>query len=86
MRHSRYVILHQDSGWKVVRAGRRPSGSYGSKTQAMIAAITFAEEDGRSGHDVEVLVRDEDGRFMREWMLGCDAHGTVGPSIIPPKA
>jgi Uncharacterized protein conserved in bacteria (DUF2188) len=85
MRHSRYVVLRQDNGWKVVRAGRHMSDSYGSKTQAMSAAITLAEEDGRLGDGAEVLVRQEDGRFMREWMFGRNA-GSLERSIIPPKA
>jgi uncharacterized protein DUF2188 len=72
MHNARYIVLYQEGKWKIVRAGRRYSGTYPTKTQAMCAAIEYAEKDGGAGHEAEVLVRHEDGRFMIEWMFGHD--------------
>jgi hypothetical protein len=83
MHHLRYVVLYQDGNWKIVRAGRRYSGAYPSKTQAMYAAIEYAEKDG--SHDAEVLVRHEDGRFMIEWMFGQDAHRSDAARPMPNR-
>jgi hypothetical protein len=68
----RYVVVRREAEWKIVRAGRRYSGSYPSKRLALCAAIEFAEEDGHAGRRVEVLVRHEDGHFMTEWVFGRD--------------
>jgi hypothetical protein len=48
------------------------SGSFSSKTLAIVTAIGFAEGDGHAGHRPEVLVRHEDGRFATEWVFGQD--------------
>jgi len=87
MHSSRYVVLNQDGQWKIVQGGRRYSASYTSKSQAMCAAIEFAEKDGVAGRTSKVLVRHEDGRFMTEWMLGHDLRSTkeVRPTLMPSK-
>jgi len=72
MHKPRYVVVHQEGEWRIKQAGRRFSGSYASKTQALSAAIEFAERDGDAGHSVEVLVRDEDEHFVTEWASGRD--------------
>jgi hypothetical protein len=88
MLHVRYVVLGQQDHWNIIRGHRRLSSSYGSKTQAMCAAIEFAEKDGASGHRPEVMVRHEDGRFMIEWTFGRDlrAHAAARPLITPAKS
>jgi hypothetical protein len=85
MHNSRYIVLYQDGKWKIVRAGRRYSNTYSSKTQAMCAAIEFAEKDGDAGREAEVLVRHEDGRFMMEWMFGHDLRASNVPRPMPDK-
>lgn len=67
MHHLRYIVLHQDGAWKIIQGGRRYADHYQDKTQALCAAIDFAEEDGHAGHQTEVLVRHEDGRYLTEW-------------------
>jgi Uncharacterized protein conserved in bacteria (DUF2188) len=85
MQHLRYVVLSQDESWNVIRGHRRLSQSYASKTQAMCAAIEFAERDSASGRRTEVVVRHEDGRFMTEWMFGRDTHaGEAARPLITP--
>jgi hypothetical protein len=72
MHRMRYVVLHQQGMWNVVRGGCRYPGRFPEQTQAMSAAIDFARQDGRAGRQVEVLVRHEDGRYLTEWTPGCD--------------
>ncbi len=74
MHRPRYVVVNQEGDWQIKQAGRHFSGSYASKTQALCAAIEFAEKDGNEGHEVEVLVRHEDERFVTEWVYGRDGH------------
>jgi hypothetical protein len=82
----RYVVVRREEEWKIVRGGQRYSGSYPSKTQALCAAIEFAERDGHAGRHVEVLVRHEDGHFLTEWIFGRDAHaGEAVPPILAPN-
>jgi hypothetical protein len=68
------VVVNQEGEWQIKQAGRRFSSSYASKTQALCAAIEFAEKDGNEGHAAEVLVRHEDERFVTEWVYGRDAR------------
>jgi hypothetical protein len=84
MLHFRYVVVGQGDRWTIIQ-GRRRFTQYPSKSQAMVAAIKFAEKDGDAGRDVEVLVRHEDGRFMTEWIFGQDLHpGEVDRPLITP--
>jgi hypothetical protein len=87
MNHLRYVVLRREGEWKIVQAGRRYSGSYPSKRQALCAAIEFAELDGRAGRRVEVLVRHEDGHFFTEWIFGHDPQpdATARPILTPNR-
>lgn len=87
MHSARYVVLNQDGHWKIVQGGRRYSGSYPSKMQAMCAAIEYAERDGGAGFEAKVLVRHEDGRFITEWMFGHDARPTADarPTVFLDK-
>jgi hypothetical protein len=70
MRNPRYVVVNEDSGWRIVQGGRRYPGSFSSKTLAVVTAIGFAQRDGGAGQHGEVLVRHEDGRFATEWCSG----------------
>ena len=85
MNHLRYVVVRREDEWKIVQGGRRHSGSYPSQRQALSAAIEFAEADGHAGRRVEVLVRDEDGHFLIEWIFGRDSRrdASAGPMLMP---
>jgi hypothetical protein len=86
MNHLRYVVVRREVEWKIVQGGRRYSGSYPSKGQALCAAIEFAEKDGCAGHLVEVLVGHEDGHFLTEWTFGRDARpDAAAPPILTPN-
>jgi hypothetical protein len=74
MHRMRYVVLHQQGVWNIVRGGCRYPARFPEKTHAMCAAIDFARQDGRAGRRAEVLVRHEDGRYLTEWTLGCDLN------------
>ncbi|MBO0757643.1 MAG: hypothetical protein J2P54_17465 [Bradyrhizobiaceae bacterium] len=84
MLHFRYVVVGQGDRWTIIQ-GRRRFSEYASKSQAMYAAIEFAEKDGDAGRDAQVLVRHEDGRFMTEWIFGQDLHSDEAdrPLITP---
>ncbi|HMA71740.1 MAG TPA: hypothetical protein VKP67_09675 [Xanthobacteraceae bacterium] len=85
MLNPRYIVVNQESGWKIVQGGRRFPGDYPSKSQAVCNAITFAERDGHAGRRAAVVVRHEDGRFVTEWVFGQDPHPdeAARPWIIP---
>jgi Uncharacterized protein conserved in bacteria (DUF2188) len=87
MHHFRYVVVSQGDRWTIIQGRRRFSESYASKSQAMFAAIEFAEKESHTGRDVEVLVRHEDGRFMTEWTFGRELHEDKAsrPLITPIK-
>ena len=70
MLNPRYIVVNQESRWKIVQGGRRFPGDYSSKSQALSRAIAFAEQDGNAGRRAAVLVRHEDGRFITEWCSG----------------
>jgi hypothetical protein len=73
MHKPRYVVVNQNGEWRIRQAGRRHfSEVYASKTQALCAAIEFAEQDGKDGGFAEVMVRHEDDRFITEWVYGQD--------------
>ena len=74
MLNSRYVVVSEESRWRIVRGGRRYPETYASKTQAVCRAIAFAEIDGLAGRRAEVMVRHEDGHFITEWAYGKDLH------------
>jgi hypothetical protein len=63
-------------------ASRRCAETYASKTQALCAAIEFAEADGRQGHRAEVLVRHEDERIILEWTYGQNIHQDAPPDDV----
>src|SRR5262245_52185337 len=85
MHNPRYIVVNEDSGWRIVQGGRRYPGSFSSKTLAIVAAIGFARRDGDAGHCGEVLVRHEDGRFATEWVFGREqpANGTARLELGP---
>ena len=74
MLNSRYVVVSEESRWRIVRGGRRFPKTYPSKTRAVYNAIAFAERDGLAGRRAEVMVRHEDGHFVTEWVYGEDLH------------
>src|ERR1700730_4380011 len=87
MNHLRYVVVRREHEWNIVQGGRRYSGSYPSKREALYAAIEFAEKDGHAGRRVEVLVRQEDGHFLTEWSFGRDlrADEASRPLLTPNR-
>ena len=86
MYHLRYVVVRREADWEIVQGGRRFSGAYPSKRQALCAAIEYAERDGRSGRQVEVLVRHEDGHFLTEWIFGTATDPNAAAEPIPTPA
>jgi hypothetical protein len=87
MNHLRYVVVRHEAEWTIVQGGRRYSGSYPSKRQAVGAAIEFGEKDGRAGRRVEVLVGHEDGHFLTEWIFGRDPRRdeAARPIVTPTR-
>jgi hypothetical protein len=60
---------------------------YATKTQAMCAAVEFAEQAGQDRGVGEVLVRHEDGRFLVEWRFGDDPQPTkAARRVLTAKA
>jgi hypothetical protein len=73
MTKAQYFVLHDDGEWKI-KVGYRHTGPYDSKSAAMCAAIDYAEKDGQTGRDAQVLVQDEDKTFRVEWTYRRDPY------------
>jgi len=82
----RYLVVNQESGWKIIQGGHRFPDAYPSKTQAVCSAIALAERAGNAGRRAGVLVQHEDGRFITEWEFGRDLHAddAAQPRIAGP--
>jgi hypothetical protein len=85
MLNPRYIVVSQESVWKIVQGGRRLPEAYASKAQAICSAIEFAEKDGSAGSHAEVLVRHEDGHFLTEWAVGRTVQRHETTRIIGPS-
>ena len=70
---AQYFVLNDDGHWKI-KAGYRFTGPYDSQTEAMYAAIDYAEKDGQAGRAAEVLVQGEDRAYRVEWTYGRDPY------------
>jgi hypothetical protein len=87
---AQYFVLYDDGQWKI-KAGYRLTGHYDSKTDAMRAAIDYAEKDGQTGRDAEVLIQDQDRIFHVEWVYGRDPYPSKAarprsPAVSSPAA
>jgi hypothetical protein len=85
MNKPRYVVISQEGEWRIKQAGRHFSDSYASKTQAVCAAIEFAEQDSKEGRHAEVMVRHEDDRFVTEWVYGQDMPANKAARPLPRR-
>jgi hypothetical protein len=82
MHGHKYIVASAGAQWKIVRGGPRGLEPYATKTQAVSAAIEFAEHDTGA----EVLVRHEDGYVQTEWVQGEDeASEKAARPISGPK-
>jgi len=66
MHSPRFVIASAGAKWRIVRGGPRGLEPYPTKTQALCAAIEFAEHEAGA----QVVVQHEDGYFITEWVQG----------------
>ena len=72
MLNFRYVVVSEETRWRIVQGGRRFPETYPSKGLAICSAIALAEKDGLAGRRAEVMVRHENGLFITEWVFGGD--------------
>jgi Uncharacterized protein conserved in bacteria (DUF2188) len=81
MHGPRFVVASAGAQWRIVRGGPRGLEPYASKTQAVCAAIAFAEREAGA----EVVVQHEDGYFVTEWVQGqgASAEKKARPDPIP---
>jgi hypothetical protein len=73
MTQAQYFVLNDNGQWKI-KAGYRHTGPYDSKNAAMCAAINYAEKDGQTGRNAQVLVQGEDRTFRVEWTYARDPY------------
>lgn len=71
-----YVVLHEGE-WKVKHDGVR-HGPYRTQKEAIDVAVSWAHEDGKNGHDAQVLVQGKDNKFRTEWTYGHDPYPPPG--------
>ncbi|CAN5748978.1 hypothetical protein BH11PSE6_BH11PSE6_25890 [soil metagenome] len=67
-----YYIVHHDGRWKVRHSGAEYP--YQSRPTALSAAIDAAHTSGARGHEAQVLVQDEGGRWCTEWRYDRDPY------------
>jgi hypothetical protein len=72
-----YCVVSSGSGWEVV-ADHNYLGTYRAKGDALRQAIDWAQIDGASGFDREVLIQDQDVEFKVAWTYGRDAYPSNG--------
>ncbi len=71
-----YVVLH-DGEWKIKHEGKH-IGIAPSQKAAIRAAVNLAHQDGRNGHDAQVLVQGQNHQFRVEWTYGHDPYPPPG--------
>jgi hypothetical protein len=81
MHNPRYIVASTGASWKIVRGGPRGFAPYPTKTQAVCAAIEFAERQTGA----EVLVQHEDGYVQTEWTQGQDQATDKSPAPAQPR-
>jgi Arc/MetJ-type ribon-helix-helix transcriptional regulator len=65
-----FVVLHQNA-WKVVHEGKH-CGAFGSREEAIRAAVDAAQKSAAEGHDAQVVAQRANDKFRLEWTSG---HG-----------
>jgi hypothetical protein len=85
MSQAQYFVVRDGGHWRI-KAGYRHTGSFDSKSQAMCAAIDYAEKDGQTGREAQVLVEGEDRRFSVEWTYGRDPYPSTPARPAPSSA
>jgi hypothetical protein len=65
----RFCVMLDEGRWSIEYCDRR-IGPYSSRQDAINAAIEGAQSSGCLGHETEVLVEGEDGRFRTVWIYG----------------
>jgi hypothetical protein len=73
MPRAQYFVTRRNGEW-VIRAGYRYSAAYPGKDEALRAAIEFAERDGQTGREAQVLVQGRDRLFRPAWTYGNDPY------------
>jgi hypothetical protein len=73
MEKAQYFVVRHQGAWRI-KAGYRTTGSYPSETDAIHAAIDFAEKDGMAGRDAQVFVQGDDRHFRAAWIYGRDPY------------
>lgn len=76
MARAHYYVVKHDGQWKISFDGKH-YGPYGTQKEAIKVAVETAHKSGSDGHDAQVLVQGEDGKFRTEWTYGHDP--------FPPK-
>ena len=61
------------------------SAAYSGKDEAVRAAIEFAERDGQTGREAEVLVQGRDRLFRPAWTYGNDPYPIESEAVAEPE-
>jgi len=69
----RYLVVYRNGEWKII-SGNSRMGPFPNRVDAIDHAIDMADQDGRDGHESQVLVRREDRRVRVEWTYGRDPY------------
>jgi hypothetical protein len=77
MARKHYRILSHGLQWRL----EYPDGQsvhYGTQAQAIRRAVDLAHEDGRAGHDAQVIIQGQNGQWRTEWTYGHDPYPPKG--------
>ncbi len=71
-----YYVLPAGDQWKIHLAGK--AWLFDTQQEAMKVAVDTAQQAGGLGHEAQVLIRGEDGRWRAEWTYGQDPYPPSG--------
>ncbi|MCI0429634.1 MAG: DUF2188 domain-containing protein [Rhodospirillales bacterium] len=63
---AKYIVSLHEQQWWIIHDAKR-QGPYDMQRDAIKDAAQTAQEAGKLGHNVQVLVQGEDGKFVTEW-------------------
>jgi hypothetical protein len=76
MARAHYYVLSNKGAWKVQLDGK--DFPFETQKEAMRAAVDAANASGEGGHDAQVLVQGQDGKWRTEWTYGHDPYPPKG--------
>jgi hypothetical protein len=73
MARAYFFVVDQGSSW-TIRYEKRNYGMYASEATAFAQATEWARDQGKNGHDGQVLTRAGNGKYRTRWSFARDPY------------